>query len=113
MLGALEGHCLIDNEPLCVQVALTDSCEFRVQRLEKSAPYLPARRVILPSGHHGKFSPSGLQFLVVFDPAFFEITNYSSRYTEIHAALDLKKSLQKPRPESAFQVGDSQLKAIR
>ena len=31
----------------------------------------------------------------------------------IHAAADLEKSLQTPRPESPFQVGDAQLKAIR
>ena len=31
----------------------------------------------------------------------------------IHAAADLKKALQTPRPESPFQVGDAQIKAIR
>ena len=31
----------------------------------------------------------------------------------IHAAEDLGKSLQTPRPESTSQVGDSHLKAIR
>ena len=31
----------------------------------------------------------------------------------IHAAADLAKDLQTPRPESPFQVGDSKLKAIR
>ena len=31
----------------------------------------------------------------------------------IHAAADLAKALQTPRPESPFQVGDAQLKAIR
>ena len=31
----------------------------------------------------------------------------------IHAASDLAKLLQTPRPESPFQVGYAQLKAIR
>ena len=31
----------------------------------------------------------------------------------IYAAVDLTNSSQTPRPESPFQVGDSQLKAIR
>ena len=39
--------------------------------------------------------------------------SYSSRDMAIHAAADLEKALQTPRPESPFQVGDSQLKAIR
>ena len=39
--------------------------------------------------------------------------NYSTRDMAIHAAADLAKSLQTPRPESPFQVGDAQLKAIR
>ena len=39
--------------------------------------------------------------------------NYSPRDTAIHAAADLTKALQTPSPESPFQVGDSQLKAIR
>ena len=34
-------------------------------------------------------------------------------YPNIHAAADLAKALQTPRPESHFQVGDAQLKAIR
>ena len=42
-----------------------------------------------------------------------KITNYSSRDMAIHAAADLAKSLQTPWPESYFQVGDTQLKAIR
>ena len=39
--------------------------------------------------------------------------NYSTRDMAIHAAADIAKALQKPRPESPFQVGDTQLKAIR
>ena len=31
----------------------------------------------------------------------------------IHTAADLVKALQTPRPESPFQVGEAQLKAIR
>ena len=42
-----------------------------------------------------------------------KITNYSSIDMSIHAAADLAKALQTPRQESHFQVGDSQLKAIR
>ena len=41
------------------------------------------------------------------------MTNYSSINMAIYAAADLAKTLQKPRPESPFQVGESQLKAIR
>ena len=41
------------------------------------------------------------------------MTNYSTRNIAIHAASDLAKALQTPRPESPFQVGYSQLKAIR
>ena len=39
--------------------------------------------------------------------------NYSTRDMAIHAAADLAKALQKPMPESPFQVEDDQLKAIR
>ena len=39
--------------------------------------------------------------------------NYSSIYMDIHPDADLSKALQIPRPESPFQVGDAQLKAIR
>ena len=42
-----------------------------------------------------------------------KMTNYSSRDMATHAATDLEKSLNTPRPESPFQVGDDQLKAIR
>ena len=38
---------------------------------------------------------------------------YSTRDIAIHDAVDLAKSLQTPRSESPFQVGESQLKAIR
>ena len=50
---------------------------------------------------------------IYFFPEFMKIPNYSSRYMAIHAAADLSKSLQTPRPGSTFQVGGSQLKAIR
>ena len=42
-----------------------------------------------------------------------KISNYSTIYMAIHAAADLEKALQTTRPESPFQVGDTQLKAIR
>ena len=42
-----------------------------------------------------------------------KIPNYSEGDTEIYDAADLAKALQTPRPESPFQVGDSQLIAIR
>ena len=42
-----------------------------------------------------------------------KMPNYSTRDMAIHAAADLAKSLQTPRPESTFQVGDAQLKSIR
>ena len=42
-----------------------------------------------------------------------KITNCSTRDMAIHAAADLAKSLKTPRPESPFQVGDTQIKAIR
>ena len=42
-----------------------------------------------------------------------KITNYSTRDMAIHAAADLSKALQTPRPESHFEVGDAQIKAIR
>ena len=41
------------------------------------------------------------------------MTNFSTRDMDIQAAADLAKALQTPRPESPFQVGDTQLKAIR
>ena len=42
-----------------------------------------------------------------------EIHNHSSRDMAIQFASDLAKALQTPRSESNFQVGYSQLKAIR
>ena len=50
---------------------------------------------------------------IAFFPAFMKIPNYSTRDMAIHSAADLAKSLQTLRPESPFQVGDAQLKAIR
>ena len=50
---------------------------------------------------------------IYYFPEFMKMTNYSSRDMAIHAAEDLEKDLQTPRPESPFQVGDNQLKAIR
>ena len=42
-----------------------------------------------------------------------KMPNYSTRDMAIHAYAYLAKSLQTPRPELPFQVGDAQLKAIR
>ena len=42
-----------------------------------------------------------------------KIPNYSTGDMDIHAAAYLEKALQKTSPESPFQVGDAQLKAIR
>ena len=42
-----------------------------------------------------------------------KMPNYSTRDMAIHAATDIEKALQTPRPESPFQVGGAQLKAIR
>ena len=42
-----------------------------------------------------------------------KMPNFSYRDTAIHAATDLENALQTPRPESPFQMGESQLKAIR
>ena len=42
-----------------------------------------------------------------------KILNYSTIDMDIHAAADPAKALQRPRPESPFQVGDAQLKEIR
>ena len=44
---------------------------------------------------------------------FMKTPNYSTRDMAIHDAADLAKALQTPRPESPFQVGDAQIKAIR
>ena len=66
--GALEVHRLEDYEPLRVPVVLPDSRELRGKFLDKVVPNLPARRVIFPSGHYHKRSPSSLTFLVDLDP---------------------------------------------
>ena len=42
-----------------------------------------------------------------------KIPNYSSRDMTIHANADISKALQPPRLESPFQLGNSQIKAIR
>ena len=42
-----------------------------------------------------------------------KMPNCSYRDMDTHADEDLAKALQKTRPESPFQVGDAQLKAIR
>ena len=52
-------------------------------------------------------------YTIAFFPVFIRIPNYSSRDMAIHVAADLAKALQKPKPESPFQVGESQLKSIR
>ena len=49
---------------------------------------------------------------IAFFPAFMKMPNYSTRDMAIHAAEDLEKAFRTPRPESPFQVGDAQLKAI-
>ena len=50
---------------------------------------------------------------IAFFQAFMKMPSYSSRDMDIHAASYLAKELQTTSPESHFQVGDSQLKAIR
>ena len=50
---------------------------------------------------------------IAFFPGFMKMPNYSTRDMAIHAAADMAKALQTPRPESTFQVGDTQLKVIR
>ena len=50
---------------------------------------------------------------IAFSPEFMKMPNYSTRDIAIHDAADLAKALQTPRPESPFQVGNAQLKAIR
>ena len=52
-------------------------------------------------------------YTIAFFPEFMKISNYSSRDTVIHAFLDLAKTLQAPRPELNFQVGDAQLKTMK
>ena len=50
---------------------------------------------------------------IAFFPASIKIPNYSTRDMAIHAAADLAKALQTPKPKSPFQVGDTQLQSIR
>ena len=57
----------------------------------------------------GDTTPDTIDFFL----AFMKMPNYSIRDMAIYAAADLSKSLQTPRPESHFEVGDSQIKAIR
>ena len=52
-------------------------------------------------------------YTISFFPEFMKIPNYSSRDTTIHAAEDMAKALQITSPEPPFQVGYSQIKAIR
>ena len=63
----------------------------------------PDITLILKGGN----TPDKIDFL----PKFMEIPNYSSRDMAVHTAADLEKSLQTLRPETPFQVGDSQLKS--
>ena len=85
------------------------------------APHLVDRWYLGPAVHHyrcytcynidtgGDTTP----YTIAFFPEFMKMPNYSTRDIAIHDAADLAKALQTPRPESPFQVGDSQLKAIR
>ena len=41
------------------------------------------------------------------------ITNFIYRYMAVHVAADMAKALKTPCPETPFQVGESQLIAIR
>ena len=52
-------------------------------------------------------------YTIAFFPELMKMPNYSTRDMAIQAAADLVKAMQTPRPESPFQVGDAQLKAIR
>ena len=65
--GALEGHRLEDDEPICFPAALSESSEFLGQSLDKAAHDSPAWKVIPPRGHHLQFSPESMPRLVVFD----------------------------------------------
>ena len=47
---------------------------------------------------------------IAFFPEFMKIPNYITRDMAIHAAADIEKALQKPRPDTPFQGGDTQLK---
>ena len=50
---------------------------------------------------------------IAFFAAFMKIPDYSTIDMAIHAAADIEKALQTPRPESPFQVGETQLQSIR
>ena len=85
------------------------------------APHSVKGWYLVPAVHHyicytcynidtgGETTP----YTIDFFPAFMKMPNYSTRDMAIHADTDLAKSLQIPRPESPFQVGDAQLKVIR
>ena len=65
--GALESHCLENNEPLHVPAALPDSCELHGQRLDEAAPDSPAWCTIHPREHERQGPIAGLPCLVIFD----------------------------------------------
>ena len=85
------------------------------------APHSVSGLYFVPAVHHyrcytcynidtgGETTPDTIDFFT----GFMKIPNYSTRDMAIQAAEDLAKALQTPRPESPFQVGDAQLKAIR
>ena len=57
----------------------------------------------------GETTPDTIDFFL----ASMKMPNYSTRDMAIHAAADISKALQTPNPESPFQVGGAELKAIR
>ena len=63
--GALEDPHLKNNEPLYIPAALPDSCEFRGQSVNKTAPDSPTWRVVPLCGHDGQIFPPYLPVLVV------------------------------------------------
>ena len=85
------------------------------------APHLVDGWYLGPAVHHyrcytcyniytgGETTPNTIAFL----QEFMKIPNYITRDMSIHYDADLAKAFQIPRPESPFQVGDAQLKAIR
>ena len=85
------------------------------------APHSVGGWYLVPSFHHYRFytfynietrgdtTPDTIAFL----PEFMKILNYGSRDMAIYAAADMAKALKILRPESHFQVVDSQLKEIR
>ena len=69
MMGALKDHCLEDDKPLGIPVAILESGNIHGQRTNKAPAHLPYRKIIPEQMKKRKVATSCLSLSIISDPS--------------------------------------------